>query len=217
MFSEQEIARLVFLHDKIEAGKEHRYAAPTYRDRPALVEMERILLSNGDETADVLYEKIAVLRYLARSYDEMCRTGVSLRFHYKLIETHARLSSLAAYEEEDMELLKEDFYNAVKARNLYHRDDCHDLVSMMEGVLPKETIEELYGSAIERCSFLPKNDPVELTERYLSVIDEVEEKIDKTMSTGICHEYWALKAGYLEELGINWSSPALLNPHVMFD
>ena len=217
MFSEQEIARLVALHDKIEAGKEHQYAAPTYRDRPALVEMERILFSNNEETTDVLGEKIAVLRYLSGCYDEMCRTGVSLKFHNKLIETHARLFSLEDYGDEDKELLEEDFYNAVKARNLYIRDDCPDLVSLMEGVLPKTKIEELSVSVIKRCGYLPKNDPVELTEEYLSVIDEVEEKIDRTMTTGICHEYWGLKALYLEEKGIVWRSPAVLNPGVMFD
>ena len=114
-------------------------------------------------------------------------------------------------------LLEEDFYNAVKARNLYNRDDCKDLGSMLKGILPKEKIDEILSSAIKRCSYLPKKDPVELTERYLSVIDAVEQKIDRNMTIGICHEYWALKARYLKELGINWSSPAVLNPSVMFD
>lgn len=217
MFSEQEISRLIILHDQIEARKKHQYAAPTYKDRPALVEMERILLSNSEETADVLCEKIAVLRYLAICYDEMCRTGVSFKFYNKLIEAHAKLSFLEAYGDEDMELLEEDFYNAVKARNLYYRDDCHDLVTMLDGLLPKDKIDNLLDSAIKRCSYLPKNDPVELTDRYLSVIDGVEEKIEKTMTTGICHEYWALKARYLDELGIYWRSPALLNPNIMYD
>ncbi len=217
MFSEQEIDRLIALHDQIEAGKEHQYAAPTYKDRPALIEIEQILFSNSEETADVLYEKIAVLRYLAMCYDEMCRTGVAIKFHNKLIETHAKLSSSMSYGDEDMKLLEEDFYNAVKARNLYHRDGCQDLGSMLEGTLSKEKIDELSESAIKRCSFLPKNDPVELSEKYLSVIDDVEEKIEENMSIGICHEYWHLKAMYLEELGIKWSSPAVLNPDVMFD
>lgn len=87
MFSKQEIDRLIALHDQIEAGKEHQYAAPTYKDRPALMEMEQILFSNTEESADVLCEKIAVLRYLAMCYDDMCRTGVSIKFHNKLIET----------------------------------------------------------------------------------------------------------------------------------
>ena len=217
MFSKQAIDRLIALHDQIEAGKEHQYAAPTYKDRPALMEMEQILFSNTEESADVLCEKIAVLRYLAMCYDDMCRTGVSIKFHNKLIETHAKLSSLEAYSDEDMELFEEDFYNAVKARNLYNRDDCKDLGSMLKGILPKEKIDEILSSAIKRCSYLPKKDPVELTERYLSVIDAVEQKIDRNMTIGICHEYWALKARYLKELGINWSSPAVLNPSVMFD
>lgn len=217
MFSKQEIDRLIALYDQIEAGKEHQYAGPTYKDRPALMEMEKILFSNSGETVDVLDEKIVVLRYLATCYDEMCRTGLSVRFFNKLIETHVKLSSLRAYVGEDIEHLESDFYDAVKARNLYQADDCHDLIPMLEGILPKEKIDELSGSAMKRCVMLPKKDPAELSERYLSVMDAVEEKVEGNMSTGICHEYWALKAQYLEELGIVWRSPAVLNPDIMFD
>lgn len=106
MFSKQEIDRLIALHDQIESRKEHQYAAPTYKDRAALMEMEQILFSNSEGSADVLDEKISVLMYLAACYDEMCRTGISLKFHNKLIETHAELSLQKDYEGEDMDFLR---------------------------------------------------------------------------------------------------------------
>lgn len=179
--------------------------------------MERILFSNDEETADVLEEKIAVLRYLASCYDDMCRTGLSLGFYNRLMKWHAGLASLKPYDKEAMEEFESDFYNAVKARNLYREDDCSDLVSMAEGILTKKCVEDLLESVRQRCKHMLKMDPVELTERYLAVIDDVEKRIDANSTVGICHEYWWLKAKYLGELGIEWHSPAVLNPECMFD
>ena len=65
-----------------------------------------------------------------------------------------------------------------------------------------------------------KHDPVEMSEEYLAVIDEVEEKIDQNRTMrgmGSCHEIWGLKYEYLLEKGIHWKSPSVLNPRVMFD
>ena len=59
-----------------------------------------------------------------------------------------------------------------------------------------------------------------MSEEYLAVIDDVEEKIDKNrplVGMGSCHEIWDLKYQYLLEKGIRWKSPQILNPRVMFD
>ena len=65
-----------------------------------------------------------------------------------------------------------------------------------------------------------KHDPVEMSETYLAVIDEIEARIEKNRTLrgmGSCHEIWALKQEYLAEKGIEWQSPVILNPRVMFD
>ena len=65
-----------------------------------------------------------------------------------------------------------------------------------------------------------KHDPVEMTEEYLAVIDEVDEKIEKNREYhgfGSCHHVWSLKTDYLAEKGIVWKSPVVLNPRVRFD
>ena len=85
------------------------------------------------------------------------------------------------------------------------------------GSLSDERIRELLLSAQESRRGLIKNDPVEKTEEYLAVIDEVEERIDKDKTMDFCMEYWNLKAEYLFEHGIIWRSPAQINPGVMFD
>lgn len=67
-----------------------------------------------------------------------------------------------------------------------------------------------------------KYDPVEDSEAYLSVIDEVERKLydelkDESRPMGFCFRYWAAKRAILEQYGITWRSPKMMNPRVMFD
>ena len=67
-----------------------------------------------------------------------------------------------------------------------------------------------------------KHDPVEDTPEYQAVKDEVEAKIlaliGPSRGMGYCHLYWATKRKILrEDYGIEWRSPAVLNPRIKFD
>lgn len=67
-----------------------------------------------------------------------------------------------------------------------------------------------------------KYDPVEDTDGYLAVIDEVERRLYKKLKNqprgmGFCFEYWSAKRDLLAEYGIEWRSPGVMNPRVMFD
>lgn len=68
-----------------------------------------------------------------------------------------------------------------------------------------------------------KHDPIEDTAVYQEVIKDVEKELDellkdKPRSMGFCHIYWYEKKRILKEkYGIEWKSPALMNPHVRFD
>ncbi len=217
MYTQQEIARITELFNQIEKNKAHEYAAPTYKDRPALIEMEQIIAAHSEETLQVLEEKIQVLWYLAKSYDQMFRFGISVKFHKQLLESHAKLMKLREYSAKDKRFAEDSFYNAVKARNQYFFDGCDDLREIVSEVISKEDAEKTLNGIIKSRKGLPKNDPVELTDEYLAVIDQVEEKIEKNKKIDLCHEYWNLKSEYLMEHGIAWSSPAVLNPGFMFD
>ena len=207
--SQEELNRIVKLHGIIEGHKEHSHAAPTYKDSPYLAEMAQIALAPRDHDIETLEEIIPTLWYLTECYDKMCRAGMSVKFY--------ELMKLREYDSEDMEGFENCFYLAVKARNYYEPDDCSDLVAIVSGSLPDERIRELLLSAQENRRGFIKNDPVEKTEKYLAVIDKVEEKIEKTKQMDHCLEYWSLKARFLFEYGILWRSPAQLNPGVMFD
>ncbi len=217
MYTQQELDRIVQLFNGIEENKEHEYAAPTYKDSPALEQMAEIILSRTEDTAQILPEKITVLTYLGRCYDQMCRAGMSVKYYKILLECYAKLSKLQKLSKDEKKHFEEAFYDAVKARNWYVFDNCADLKGIVCDVIADEKVEALFQSAVDSRKGLPKYDPVELTEEYLAVIDAVEERIEKNKKVNVCFEYWNLKTDYLEERGIRWSSPAVLNPGVMFD
>ena len=65
-------------------------------------------------------------------------------------------------------------------------------------------------------------DPIEETDEYKTRAQELEEELSELMKNhsrfGSCHFYWANKKRILKEkYGIEWKSPAELNPHVCFD
>ena len=71
-----------------------------------------------------------------------------------------------------------------------------------------------------------KYDPIEDTEEYKNIVDELEKKIETRIAfenvpigaLGTCHIYWRLKKEILKsDYNIDWNSPAELNPYVRFD
>lgn len=215
-FLKEELNRIAQLYDIIEGRKKHSHAAPTYKDSPYLAETAQIALAPRDHDKETLEELIPVLRYLAESYDSMCRAGMSVKFYAPLLKAHTELIRLKGYDEKGNEELENCFYKAVKARNFYEPDDCTDLVNIVSDSLSDDKIRQLLICAKDRRNFI-KNDPIEKTEQYLAVIDRVEERIDKEKTTDFCIEHWSLKSRFLLEHGILWLSPAQLNPSMRFD
>lgn len=68
-----------------------------------------------------------------------------------------------------------------------------------------------------------KHDPIEWSAEYERIIDDVEKKVGELLSDeprgmGFCFSYWNTKANVLSEYyGIEWRSPAIMNPGVIFD
>lgn len=68
-----------------------------------------------------------------------------------------------------------------------------------------------------------KYDPIEWSAEYERIIDDVEKKVGELLSDeprgmGFCFSYWNTKANVLSEYyGIEWRSPAIMNPGVIFD
>ncbi len=68
-----------------------------------------------------------------------------------------------------------------------------------------------------------KRDPIELTPEWKKINKEVEKELDELFKDhhrgmGFCHLYWHEKRRILKEkYGIDWHSPAQMNPRVIFD
>lgn len=67
-----------------------------------------------------------------------------------------------------------------------------------------------------------KSDPIEWTSIYEAVIDEADQEafehlLDCPRGMGFCFAYWAEKEAVLARRGIEWRSPSIMNPGVMFD
>ena len=67
-----------------------------------------------------------------------------------------------------------------------------------------------------------KCDPVQATPEWEEVIYEVEQEVDEELKEeprgmGFCFAYWSAKRAALERRGVEWKTPSLMNPGVMFD
>ena len=66
------------------------------------------------------------------------------------------------------------------------------------------------------------HDPVEDTPEYKAIEKELDQKIRARIGDkrglGFCHIYWIAKKNILKtDYGIDWQSPAELNPHIIYD
>jgi hypothetical protein len=75
------------------------------------------------------------------------------------------------------------------------------------------------------------NDPEFLTDaldedpKYAEIIKDVERKVEQRLKAqkvekeiGYCHDFWSLKKEILKiEYGLEWKSPAEINPDIYFD
>ena len=75
---------------------------------------------------------------------------------------------------------------------------------------------------IERHHRMLKFDPVERTPQWEALYYEAEQECDRRLGDiprgmGFCFAHWSTFRQVLAEHGIEWRSPSVMNPHVMFD
>ena len=219
-FSKESTQRLAELLELIEQNGDYNAYELTYRAVPYLKETDEIvtskLASEDSCDKDTLLDSTVILRYLAEAYDRLGRFAVSVRYYKRAITLAGKLYTMYGEEIKDSSGM---VYNALKARNYYVDDDCEDIRELALTFISKELVDDVFSTVMNRRRNL-KHDPVEMTEEYLAVIDEVDEKIEKNRQLrgfGSCHHVWSLKTDYLAEKGIVWKSPVVLNPRVRFD
>ena len=217
-YSKETEKRLTELLGEIEGRKEHKYAAATYKDVPALKEIVRLVEEHLEKDSDesTLVDSIAVLGYIADRYDSLGRDAVSAKFYNQILTLALTLKQQYGTDTDGIDGY---LYAALQSRNFYIDDDCDDRAVIATELMNADDAERIINERKERRRSL-KHDPVEMGDEYLAVIDEIEEKIEKSRTTyghGSCFEVWSLKKSYLLESDIEWHTPAELNPHVHFD
>ena len=219
-FTEERSERLKELFELIEKNGDYNAYELTYLAVPYLKETDEIVKAQlaSEEPYDkvTLLDSATIMRYLAEAYDRLGRFAVSVRYYKRAIELAATLYTMYGEEMQDSSTM---IYNALKARNYYVDDDCEDIREQALVFIPKDIVDDVFDTVMNRRRNL-KHDPVEMTEEYLAVIDEIDEKIEKNQTQrgfGSCHHVWSLKTDYLAEKGIEWKSPVVLNPRVRFD
>ena len=218
MFDKKTLRRV---DDLVKSINDHRtdddYAA-SYLDTPALREIASILEAGYSEEKDALGYIYGGYSYIAEQYTAMGRFSLAADYRFAALKTAQTLYLKYKVKAKGVE---DVLYNLLRDRNYYEDDDCLDVYeeTQYSDMLDPEVVKKMYQQRMNRRRSL-KHDPVEKSEAYLAVIDEVEERIAKNRTVfgmGACHEIWALKAEYLAEKGSNWNSPHMLNPGVMFD
>lgn len=217
-YTEESLKQLTKLINEIESRKAHRYAAPTYKDTAALLQIAEIvetqLETEQSWDENTLENSILSVRYLANSYEKMWRCALSVKYYNMLIRLLSIQAEIYSKTEEDS---FDDYYSALRARNYYSHDSCDDLSEFADKFLTNEEKRKIENEIFSAKSGL-KHDSIELSEKYLTVIDKVESRIDES-DTGIMHNFERikLKKQLLKEYGINWKSEIELNPNVRFD
>ena len=219
-FSKKRAERLKELFELIEKNSDYNAYELTYQAVPYLKETEEIveaqLASESPYDKVTLLDSATIMRYLAEAYDRLGRFAVSVRYYNRAIELAAKLYTMYGEEVKDSSGM---IYNALKARNYYVDDDSEDIREQALVFISTDIVDDVFDTVMNRRRNL-RHDPVEMTEEYLAVIDEVDEKIEKNREYrgfGSCHHVWSLKTDYLAEKGIEWKSPVVLNPRVRFD
>jgi len=217
-YTEKDINRIIELFREIESRKEHPNAAMTYKDVPALKEIENIITKKlAAETPydrDTLVDSIAAVRYLGSAYEYMWRIAYAVKHYDHLMKLH--LDLFRRFGERD-ENCNDDYYSSLRARNYYGKDLCDDLKEIAKELLPENDRTKIETQIFSEFHPL-KHDPVELTDKYLSVIDEIERRMD-TDEIKKMHSFTKsrLFGQLLLEYGIEWKSVTSLNPGCHFD
>lgn len=111
------------------------------------------------------------------------------------------------------------YIEAVKGHDLGITEDVRDEIGELSNCIA--LADEGRLEEIPQTGHL-KRDPVEWTARWEEVIDEADRMAyenlqDVPRGMGWCFGFWSERKAALKQFGIDWRSPHLMNPGVMFD
>ncbi len=165
--------------------------------------------------AQMAREVIRLAKHLGQFEPALNAAYVVTRDMAELLYEHPRL--LLQLKETELEIL--EYIEAKEQHDLEIVSDLRSEIKQLKANI-KAADEGRFGD-IKTTSML-KSDPIEWTAEYEAVIDEADHEAyqhlkDSPRGMGFCFGYWAEKRAALAKRGIEWKSPNILNPRVMFD
>ena len=194
-----------------QSDKEH--FGVTFRDTPNLRKIVLYLQMNQSQGQDTLRFCYDSYNFVALMFDRMGRVSVAAFYYVRALEIVKKLKRTPRN-------LDSIIRNALIARNYYVDDDCQDIRILVKGRISEKKLNDIYKKNLNQPREL-LHDPVEMSDAYLSVIDEVEEILDEQFEgregRGLCHALWKAKKSLLIARGVSWKSLGEMNPHIRFD
>lgn len=110
-----------------------------------------------------------------------------------------------------------DYYHRLLG-SAYYKGELTD--RLLNAIDPDYSDEEFLED-MEECH-QRRHDPVQRTPQWEEIIYDVERECEARLQgvkrqRGYCHKYWSVKKEILAQYGIDWKSPARMNPHIKFD
>jgi tetratricopeptide (TPR) repeat protein len=186
-----------------------------------LTEMARLVETLAADENEPPEAVIRAYSFMGEEYVNLRHFGFARECYLKALDFYPKCSKDIFEDEEMTEIFEEGCANLLKIYGKMGSYETADRIyGLIRDALP-EKAESIHKQAMKKQHIL--YDTVEYTDEYLAILPELEAKIEAELRDvrrrhGFCFQYWHAKEEILErDYGIEWSSPSVLNPGVMFD
>lgn len=143
-----------------------------------------------------------------------CRTATQAKAFCKKVLSHDLVNPTSTPR---LYLSYLDYYHRLLGSAYYKGEFTDRLINALD---PDYSDEEFLWD-LEECH-QRLYDPVQCTPQWEEIIYDVEQECEARMQGmkrhhGYCHKRWGVKKKILAQYGIDWKSPAIMNPRIRFD
>ena len=178
---------------------------------------EHILQEQDDPSpiADMVRQVIFYARHLGQFEHTLAEAYTVTKRIEECLYEHPRLM----LELKQLQLELVNYAEAIEGHEFNITDDLRKEIAQLESNI--KAADEKRWKDIHDSRML-KSDPIEWTKEYEDAVDEADRMAyanltDTPRGMGFCFAYWAEKRAALAKLGIEWRSPNIMNPRVLFD
>jgi len=186
-----------------------------------LAEMARLVALHAADKDEPTEGVLRAYLFIADEYMVLRHYLFAREYYLKALDVLPLCYKNIVTDEDVEELLEDGYLNLLK---IYGNRGEYEAANKLYALI-RDTLPQRYDAIHKRAMRKPHilYDLVEYTNEYLANLPELEAKIEAELTNpirghGFCFQYWGKKEEVLKrDYGIEWDSPAALNPDVMFD